>query len=518
MSYNFGLTTDLGLDDPNNVSGLGANAIIRGVVYAHLCTGVTVGSGQTTLVRTATAVALQAAITYCSNNNKIFQINEGVYEIYSSTGLIVPYSSNPFTWQGSSGARIIQFYATTPGAPVLTIGDPAGVNQTYSVTINGLDVEYGVAQTGFASSVNLIVSANTASNISNVSVGAGSNTFPAYNCATFIGANFSNVFTNWKVNGAQVNMLNLLGLGTGNIFDDFYLNLSVNTNAITGNYIYLAAGSQEQDFRQINCEHGSCAQVINLNGTGGINFSHLHLEGIILTGFNPSFIGINGNNVIISQMTFVDNVLNTTNLSGTPSVINDYAPGKNVSKISNFNWICNNTAEINTPFNLFSPGGLPTNYTSNCTIEGFIQSDVGGGNMAAHLQLDPHMPISASAFLAPQAFSRYDYGIAGSKVSKAVIPVTTTYTHYGQHEDANLFVPASITSFTLTLADTMGATGTQLPRTGNTVHIQRSSGTASGTLTIKDGAGTTLTTNTTSAVDLYYQFTGTLWATFTPVT
>jgi hypothetical protein len=100
----------------------------------------------------------------------------------------------------------------------------------------------------------------------------------------------------------------------------------------------------------------------------------------------------------------------------------------------------------------------------------------------------------------------------------AVMPVPTDLR--SAVEEADIIVAQNITAFTITLADTMGTTGTIKPNTGARVHIRRDDGggTPSGALTVKDGGGTTLVNAITAASSWDFQFNGTAWAAVTGVT
>jgi hypothetical protein len=510
-------------DDPANASGLGAPAILRGTVQAHLCAGVTQGSGQTLGVRQATYTGLQNAINYAGANGKFFEIEPGIYEYYSATALTIPYTATGFTWRGTTSSRIIQFYTTTPGVPVFVVGDSTNTNEGYHINIDGASFEYGVSQTGFTSSCNLVFGGLDNCYFRNVNAGGPSGAFPAYNCITWSNGGggapcFSSEFDNFSLAGAQNTYFNCQNVGTGNLFDNFYIN--GNSASITGYYFFMAAsGFTEQNFRQMNIEHGSCNQAMFIQGAFGLRMENLHVEDITLTGANPCFIlsSVSGP-YCIDNLTFVDNKVLTASMSGTAAVINDYAPGGGSIRVNDFIWIWNMASQINAPLKLLTVNGLPSNSPNVVTFEKARLYDPGGNNLnSGNISFDTHMPVGANAFIMPTKWGRYDYGKGGSEVNRAVINVSTTYTHYGQFSYATIIVPDSITSFIITLAATMGATGTLPPQTGNIVNIYRSSGTVTGTLTVKDDAGTTLTTNTTST-DLWYQFNGTHYVTFTPVT
>lgn len=509
-----------GEDDPTNTSGLSAPAIIRGTVYAHLVSGVTLGSGQSTATRQATATALQSAINYSVANGKFFEIEPSIYEIDSTTGINIANTSGTtqFELHGTTMSRIINYNVSGTGAPVLTVGDTTGASYSYNIRIKGLSLEHGSTQSGLTSSVALTLMGLSQCSIEQISAGAPYGTYPEYNCVTVAGPLhcFSCSFRDWALNGAQANMLFIDVIGTGNVFENLYLNN--NSAALSGSFLVLANSQAftEQDFRQINVEHGSCNNPVKIQFSNGLSLRNLHMESIVMTGAYPALITTNGYVVDIDQLTVQNCSFLTANASGVGYVLVDYSPGAGVVSIGHLNMIYDTASQINMPLYLFQGSGLPADANSIIEIGNARLFDNGGNNFSGNLSFDSHMPVPT--FQVPSNFLRYEYGKWGSRVTKAVIPVTATYTHYGQHEDATLEVPASITSFTITLAAVQGATGTQAVRTGAVVNIRRQSGTASGTLTVKNDAGTTLTTSTTAATDYYYVFSGTHYATFTPVT
>jgi hypothetical protein len=215
-------------------------------------------------------------------------------------------------------------------------------------------------------------------------------------------------------------------------------------------------------------------------------------------------------------------VIQSANFTGTMSLINDFKDGASAIQINNFTWVNNFTGQVTAPILIFEPTG-DANGDDQPTIainKGFLRDASGTNPFPANFKFDLHMPTTSSQFRGPSKFMNYEYGPGGSVVRGAAINVSATYNHYGQYSGAHIFVPASITSFTITLKATMGASGNQAVPAGQWVHIRRQSGTASGTLTVVDDAGTTLTTNTTSAQDFFYQMSASTghFVAYTPVT
>lgn len=529
------------VDDPTNASGLNAPAITRGTVYAHMCAGVTVGAGQSTGTRQATATGLQNAITYAATQGKFFEIVPNIYEINSSSGLVIPYngfSSAGFRWIGASGTYINQFYNGGTGSPILTVGDTSGANYTSGAIIDGMTLNYGVAQTGLTSSNSLMIGNAFECEYKNISVQSSGQPAAYQNVVLQGGADvFSCKFTNFSCGQATQNKIYLAAAATGNTWDNIYLANGPGNiigspasawNALAGSYINFANALSEQTFIRLNCEWGKCNQMVYSAGfpSMGIKFIGMHVEGVLLTGSFPIFFYTSGCQMNIDTIDFIDCVVQSGNLSGVAAVFSDYGAFTSSVQVNGFTWTNNfsETTEINTPISLFEVGGgVPSNdqsvfVVSNGYLRDAAGSVVGTNIFSANFNFDSHMPITASQFRGPLQWEHYSYGAMGSTVKKAVIAIAATYTHYGQYVDATILVAASVTGFTITLAATQGATGTQAVATGNTVHMRRESGSASGTVLVNDDAGTTLATSTTAAADYWFVFNGTHYVTFTPVT
>jgi hypothetical protein len=222
------------IDDPTNASGLGTPAIIRGTVYGHLAVGVTQGSGQTLAVRQTTATGLQNALNYAINNGKFFELEPGIYEIDTPTGLQIAQTTylSGFTFRGDRSSRIIQFHSN---APVLTIGDATGAAYSINLDIKGLRAEYGVSQSGNTSANTLVIGSMRNSKLANIFVGSDNggytypNTpvlYPGYRGVYFYSAgnNFPFVctFDDFFVSGAQHDLVNISTGSEGLIFRNWY--------------------------------------------------------------------------------------------------------------------------------------------------------------------------------------------------------------------------------------------------------------------------------------------------------
>lgn len=515
------------------VSGAPVVNLVRGTVDGaayFVKNGGVIGIGQSTGQRQTNANVLNALFSYCITNAKYCELEPGNYEFNISTGLLMPaagFGNYNLKFRGSRSATILtQFYNTGSSAPVLTIGDVSGTTYLDGVDIAGITLNYGITQTGLTNATALVVGAGTVGKICDIAISPGFASPPGYD-GLRIGdagsANFSMSYRDISIEGWQRHGINFAANtgSTGNKFDNIYMaassasTASTNTQAAVTSYITFTAGAQDMEFSRLNTEWGACNKVIDCQNVTiqGLTFNAWHLEGVNFTGSSPCVINLTGSQVLINTLDIVNPFFLTAN---TPRLIQDWSGGGSSVTINNLSSYPQTAGKWTTPFGLYGALGDATlgNDVPGIQINGFQHiNNLGPSNF----QYDMHMP--AASFATPLRFTRYVYGAGGSTVERALFQVSATYTHYGQHENATIIVPAAITSFTLTLAATQGATGTQAVRTGNTTHVRRLSGVGSGTLTIKDSAGTTIgTPGTTAGVDFWFIFTGTLYVAFTPVT
>jgi hypothetical protein len=509
------------LDDLSNASGGGAAAVRSGEVYAHLWAGVTLGSGQTTAVRTATFNALQAAINYAASSGKKFRIIAGTYEIYGAAGLVIPLTSG-FEWLGSINTHIIGFYAN---APVLTIGDTTGSNPPGQQKISGFTLDYGVSQTGNTSANLLVVGGFYLGVIENFSCCTYYGTNPPWIPVTITGSTsaffFQNVMRDGATGGAQQTMFNLGIGGTGNVFSNLYFhNGSSNTtrNACAGPCVTLSPNNQQSDniWNRINAEHCNGSTILLLSGLVTNTFTGLHFEDVQLAGSYPVLIQATGANCKFINTLVLDMLLSTaaTNLLG---FLNCAGYGEVLSFDGlKFKWSSYSTAGIASTFPMLR---APNNYGNDSNpgtriSDLAIEDDVG--TIAQYLVLSPNLnaPLANNSTIGELV---NDNLLPGTRTYQPTI--SASYTHYGQHRDAVLFVPASLpAATTITLSNKFKAANTGSTRptpTGTIVRIRRQSGTYANTLTVTDAASaTTLTTNSAAGADYLYQFNGTNWVAF----
>lgn len=535
------------------VGGLATPYILGGSLDGaryFLANGGAFGSmGATPSQRATNGTVLQAAINAAISAGKIFEFEPNLVEINNSAGILVPAQQNGFTWRGQiggnsqngyGGTQIVQFYATSPGAPVLTIGDTTGSTTFGRLDFDGVHVRYGTPQTGFTGANTLVIGACTAGSINNIGVqqgGSYSSGAPqgnnGYNGVVFTGGFFFSMTCGgrWEIFGAQNTLFQATNWITGNVVDNLYMNQGGGAAYVplTGNYIYMNP-SGGGVFHEVNCEWGQCNRVMDVEQTSGLRFGVLHIEGISFAGFVPHVCFHAGADIDIGCLQLVSSQILAANLTGgTTNIVmfHDFPATPSQIRIGMLQLAANTAGLMDSPIWISAVRGEWNGGTygighGTFKIENLLISDGSGTNQFAHTVYDENMQYSSTAFQPPQLAGAYEWGVSGSSVKNAMIPISATYTHYGQYIDATLLVPTSVTGFTITLSNIMGPGGTQKPAINNRVHFTRKGGTFSGTVTIVNGGaggGTlaTSTSGTTTPTDYDFIFDGTNWAAFTPV-
>lgn len=514
--------------------GFGCNSITSatstpGALNLSVYPGVVVGNGQNLATQQANCTNMNSAIAFAVTNGLELDAPAGVYQYNCAGGLIIPFvvsSGTGFKWRGSrAGTVLLQMYATSPGGPALTIGDPTGTNVSYGIDFDGATVRYGASQTGNTSAETVIVGAMTNSRITGLTVGAPSNANPGYD-GILLDTGSSPTYTynnasDWYVNGAQHTLLNATNaLGAGNNFSNIYL-----SNGASGTYGTLSGFCMtlgttigtETKFTSLDCTWASLNIALDLEDAVGLVIDNLHLQGIKSTGASPILVQTVASDLRIGSMQVQDWFLQSGNVTGTPKVFRDASATPSNLQVHSLNFLNTVSGNVNTPFTVISPDA-PADDNGTYSVNQMRFQDTAGATYATNVNIDSHMPTASTRFLTPERVGQYSWGQFGSTADKAVIPVTATYTHYGELTGATIEVPASVTSFTITLQAVQGASGNAPVGLGTVVHVRRQAGSASGTLTVTDDTPTTLTTNTTAAQDFWYIFNGTHFVTYTPVT
>lgn len=506
-------------DDLPNSGGLGAPAILRGTIAAHLASGVALGAGMSDAVRTATTAGLNAAIAKAASLNKFLEIEPNTYETNGS--LLIPAGTSGLTIRGDLRSTVVSYAPAANGAPIMQVGDIAGAGVILGLRIKGLTLKYGVAQNGTAGSNGMSIGTMYVSHIEDVSVadatGGALTNAPTYGIRHFSGGSgtysFSNVFKSIQVNQATAALFSVELTGTGNLYEDLYLHNGSgagSANTMTGFPFQLGnlngSGRSDDVVMRPNIEWLSTTQAaFLLYSMKNTTIIGLHVEGLVLGGYGAKMLQQVSGTVALHGTEILDllcaqSACSIVSLSGYGEVFS----------ADNTNWTMGRASEVTSNMTFFTTASSNDSQSIG-KVRNLQVLDNGGGN-ASKITLDAVTPNTLAAMPTVAEFST-DQLLPTTK--GAQITVSAAYTHYGIHEDAVIFVPASITSFTLALSNKVKASGTGSsapPRPGARVRVRRQSGTAAGTLTITDVAGSsTLATGTTAAADYVFQFNGTNW-------
>lgn len=520
-------------DDPANVSTLSAPAILRGTVMGHLANGVTVGAGQSLSVRQATAAGLQAAMNYAASAQKFFELIPNIYEIDSAAGLIVP-AGNFFDWHGADTTQITQFHVN---APILSVGDCInGTAVSLHLKIDGVNVTYGVDQTGQINANALQFGTNGWCQFNNMHAAAnydGSNlpVNPAYRQIYFTPGSATSPFfasstmTNLRAAGAQKTLLDISMIGTENVWINTYLtqgNPQAGPLPLLGpalNFASPSSGAQfGTTFDALNVEWTKVStagkDIVFFSNIRDCTVIDMHVEGCALAQAGTSLF-----NLPASQVNFIGlNMLNIRCLAAdSPSSVFMFKMFSGEA-INIDGWLIDyDTAGlIDTAFQIFhTPYASFGTAPPAVTVRGFVFNDAIGYSAF----LTP-WDDNDTEFTLPTVMREYDFDTVTSTFDCVNLNVSANHTHYGKYKRAFITVPAALgADITLTLSNKMksaGAGSTLPTAVGSIVHVLRAAGSATHNLIVVDQAGsTTLTTNSTANVNLYYRFDGTNWSAFT---
>lgn len=480
-------------------------------MYLHQFPGVTIGSGQTLTVRQNTAAAIQAAINACATNGWDLVIAPGVYEIDVAAGITINGGQGSFAMRGTRASTFIQFHGN---APCLTLGDTSSfTGYSEYVIVDGLWLQYGASQTGNTAANLLVVGSLRDSLVNNLIIGANGTSytapntpylFPAYKAVLFTGvaSEFSNIFSNIHVQGAQFRAVSLEVLGTGSLFDNWYItNGYLNQPGQITDCAFFMTGGNDSVFRQINVESFACNNIVNAQSVGGTLFQSWHFESIQPIGANPTWWVSAESRCTFQAMNFtgfwLTASLNTLTTSGTLSLFSTFGDDDLL-----FDSLYLNTQNagntVTLPIQLFHVNRV-NGLEASIKARNIILDDSVSSGLVAHVSVDANSPLAN--FAGFNHIGEYQYSSLVSKFTKAQRSVSATYTVYGQDTDVDIVVPATITSCTVTLHRMQSPSGngaTTPTRVNNMVTFHRQTGSLSGTLTIADSTSGTLATNTTA--------------------
>lgn len=505
----------------DTIGGVAAPNVLRGTLDVQkyfIAQGGAVGSmSGTPSQRVTNATALQAAYTYATTNGLMMEQTPADYEI---NGAVRIPAVEGVVFRGAAGfslaTNIIQF---ATNIPVLTLSYPI-LTEVGRWDFSGISLNYGVSQAGQTAALTCVFGSLDASTVKNVLISP--NGTAGYDGMT-VNSGFSNVYGNFIIKAFQRNGFNAAGSTgtTGSSYNDFYMSPGafLSPGAITGSCINISnAGIDDFTMRRYNLEwfSGNAASAINATSTHGATFESGHIEGCFLTGADPYMVSTTSGNMHFGQLNLID--LNNASATGMSVLFRDWSNGGGNTLIDGLCITDNNRSSYVTHnLQLFWPA--PETDGDNPPM--FVVNGLGGGNFGGGTQVrsnaafDWQMPLAN--FNWPLWIKRYEFNFGASRVIGAVILVSATYTHYGQHQDATILVPGTITPFTLTLATRASATVGSLPvRPGTTLVVRRRNETFSGNLTISFGGTGSPITNSANNTSYYFRVDNSgVWQTFT---
>lgn len=464
--------------------------------------GCTVGAGETLAVRQATAACIQATTDYCATNGCIVVAPGGTYEIDSTAGITWSDSTKytGFRWLGSKDTIIEQFHAN---APILTIGDISSNGSLLigSMAVDGMTLEYGVSQTGNTAAIELQFGNVAFSDFRNIKLGSGGSNVP-YTALYFFtasgGAFFSNKLTNIEIYTAQESLFDFAEQGTGNQFDNVYMNnlVSGTRTALVNPFVMSSGGAiLEQEFNRLNIEHLSASGGIIMNIAGATaQFNAFHMEDVSFTGSNPIGIYAQYSQLNFVSPTFYNEIFTSGNFTGTATMFTSYLQGS-VDLISPSFY--QNSSSPTGGMTLFASNGpTPPTYQQNPMnmTNAYFDSSWDG-----FLTIDATMPVATYGNI--RAMSGYDYPVVFPAAKTAVLanPPTAFVVPGCLGQEITVVYDKVITgNLTLQLGANFMLSGsgstTKVP-IGHQVRVVRGNGaTGAFTVIVKNSAGTTIGT------------------------
>lgn len=374
-----------------------APALWNGLYNVATSGGCTQGAGQTLAVRQATATCIQKASDYCATNGVICYLPGGTYEIDVAAGITWSDTTkyNGFRWLGSKNSIIEQFHAN---APILTVGDVSSNGSLIvgSMAIDGLQISYGVSQTGDTAADALVLGNIEFCSFANIKVGTSILVNPPWISVRFFtasgGSFFSNSMRDMEIWGAQQSMWSFEIGGTGNNFFNIYMTSDTGTGNDAGTTtlpfnISPAQALTEQHYDRLNIEWVQSTggnSIMTIQGTE-VKFTAFHAEGWLATTVGPTLIETVGSFVQFDNPSFYDIGLNTADTTAPVLLFGSFGAGAVTLQNPYFSEP-GPTVALNVPLTIFgSDGPTPptfqrsamtiTNLAADPSFDGFLQVD-----------------------------------------------------------------------------------------------------------------------------------------------
>ena len=495
-----------------------APAVISGSVGLSPSFGVISGTGLSPAARTANGAALQSVINYAIANNKYVEADAGTYEFDLPGGLVI--DGGGFTWRGSRNTVLTQFASNTP---VITLGKATSNSDgSLAMSIDGLNAQYGVDQTGNTSANAIVMASSWMSRYSRIFSGvAPGASFAPYRSIYFNGGGsdawwFSNSLRDSKFAHAQHEIWRHNLLSTGCSYENIYIGGGAPTiTAYSGTPVIFSRGGKRGQgcvFNQFNIEWISGNNILYLDNCKQYVFNSFHIEGCQLTGAAPYFFFINNAEVQGSGWDLENCKILSANFTGNAGLFGGWAQAKVTIDGMRLGWltVAQTDVNVNAAYRLMHFGGERDGFGSRVRLTNFYIE--GGGNYGYNTLIttgDAPFPTTGTYVYDgnEQYFENGSYQT-----------IDTDFTVYGCHRNLTVRYAASLAANrTLVLSGKKGSAGWQATANvppGSMMHLYRQAGTAVNTVTVKNltSGGTTLATNSTADSHMRFQFDGTNWA------
>jgi hypothetical protein len=498
--------------------------------------GIVTGRGQSNATRIANGATLQSIFNGAAGNNATIvlpcQPIEYVAQNTSgglNVGLQVPGLAHGIIGCGARGGSVLIQYATN--FPCLTLGDVTsdGSKGNFSGIYAGIVCSFGVDQSAQTQGHCFVLGRIAYAKFEDLecnAFGAGGGRIEAYDAMIQPSNNglgfFENQLNNINLLSAANTFLELDGVSSGNNFGWVYIGGSANqfnctpipscTDYRTPAGYAINFGNQGGNvgvFTELNVEwiktSGANCCLILFNDIRGVVINQLRLEGDRLVGANACAVGLTQSNVVMNRFDMFDvSILTGDVTGGAAAIFCAYDQSRLTVGGVSWQWAqfgAGNGGDATNAFVAFS-GGVGTSGNTRQRIE--IHNAFLQGNVSGTFSFDANTPQINNVI----AWEEYNYNPAISSVRgcKIVPPSgTTAFSIGGWCTRPEITVDAALTAnLTITWLDTWlgSGIGLQLPTPSPDILTLARDTNATGAFSVllKNGAGTTITTQATAGL------------------
>jgi hypothetical protein len=453
--------------------------------------------------------AMQEIVDDADTNSAGVEMDHETVQIAGGP-LIIRSSAGGLIWDSPTYATLSQ---RSNNVAVLQLGDTSNVCQ--NLRFSGINLHYLNDQSANTNANALVIYNQWKSSIGNIQVSSTTATPRPYRGIYIPGSQtvFSNRFYNWYVFRARYSLLHISNYGTGNTYDNIYLSgvgTSGTAQQVDFPFRWDYNGNQLHDsvFNQLNIEWCISNQLMRLSNIRGPVFNSLHIEQNQLSGANASVYYNSIGNQVINGCMFLDNWIQTANVSDSnPAIFRSFNDG--MTLVDSYTHISNSASYINNPFYLFAQAdndGINSN-PGMCTINHAQWAEGASGHaaIASNMRYDRNLGFTdMDGGVWPQRnllrAKELSLGGVQSTIEGGVLRMQATTRIYGQEMGRKLIVQVSGTlsaNIDVTLDNFMAPSGSRwdgAPVPDGTVVEFRRAGTHTNDCNIKNHAGTTIAT------------------------